>query len=99
MSHVDPSKSSSTSPPTLSRLGRAALVYAERFGWAVHPLKPGAKTPITAHGFKDASTDPAQITAWWTLQPSIQRVFHPGGRVQANIPDAWAVIIQTTLRF
>jgi porin len=41
----------------------------------------------------------AQITAWWTLQPSIQRVFHPGGRVQANIPDAWAVIIQTTIRF
>ena len=41
----------------------------------------------------------AQMTAWWTIQPSVQRVFHPGGRVLANIPDAWAVIVQTTLRF
>ncbi len=41
----------------------------------------------------------AQLTAWWTLQPSIQRVFHPGGRVLADIPDAWAFIVQTTLRF
>lgn len=41
----------------------------------------------------------AQIAAWWTLQTSVQRVFHPGGRVVANIPDAWAVIVQTTLRF
>ncbi len=41
----------------------------------------------------------AQMTAWWTLQPSVQRVFHPGGRVVADIPDAWVFIIQTTLRF
>jgi porin len=40
-----------------------------------------------------------QLTAWWTLQPSIQRVFHPGGQLQADIPDAWVFIIQTTLRF
>jgi porin len=41
----------------------------------------------------------AQLTAWWTLQPSVQRVFHPGGRTLANIPDAWVFILQTTLRF
>lgn len=41
----------------------------------------------------------AQLTAWWTLQPSVQRVIHPGGRVQGNTPDAWVFIIQTTLRF
>jgi porin len=41
----------------------------------------------------------AQMTAWWTLQPSVQRVFHPGGRVMADIPDAWVVILQTSLRF
>jgi porin len=41
----------------------------------------------------------AQLTAWWTLQPSIQRVFHPGGRILADIPDAWAFVLQTTLRF
>jgi hypothetical protein len=67
--HVDPSRSSSASPPKFSLLGRAALAYATRFGYAVHPLKPGAKTPITAHGFKDASKDPDQIRAWWTQYP------------------------------
>lgn len=41
----------------------------------------------------------AQITAWWTVQPSLQRVFHPGGRVSGDIPDAWVFIVQTTLRF
>jgi len=38
-----------------------------------------------------------QMTAWWTLQPSLQRVFHPGG--SAAIPDATVFILQTTLRF
>lgn len=41
----------------------------------------------------------AQMTAWWTIQPSLQRVFHPGGRVSADIPDAWVFIVQSTLRF
>jgi len=41
----------------------------------------------------------AQLTAWWTLQPSLQYVFHPGGRVQGEVPDAWVFILQTTLRF
>jgi len=41
----------------------------------------------------------AQMTAWWTIQPSLQRVFHPGGRISTDIPDAWVFIIQTTLRF
>ena len=38
-----------------------------------------------------------QMTAWWTIQPSLQRVFHPGG--SAAIPDATVFILQTTLRF
>jgi porin len=41
----------------------------------------------------------AQLTAWWTLQPSVQRVFHPGGRIYADTLDAWVFILQTTLRF
>ena len=41
----------------------------------------------------------AQLTAWWTLQPSVQRVIHPGGRTLADIPDSWVFILQTTLRF
>jgi porin len=41
----------------------------------------------------------AQMTAWWTVQTSVQRVFHPGGRVLTATPDAWAVIVQSSLRF
>jgi len=46
----------------------AALEYAAR-GWFVFPLKTGEKTPLTPHGFKDATTDPEQVRAWWTQCP------------------------------
>jgi hypothetical protein len=45
-----------------------ALAYA-RHGWPVFPCIPGRKEPDTAHGFKDATTDVEQITAWWTAEP------------------------------
>jgi hypothetical protein len=43
-----------------------ALMYAEE-GWPVLPLL--GKVPLTKHGVKDATTDEAQITAWWTRWP------------------------------
>lgn len=46
-----------------------ALAYA-RMGWAVFPLRPLSKVPATPNGFKDATTDPAVITAWWTENPT-----------------------------
>lgn len=46
----------------------AALEYAAR-GWYVFPCVPGAKAPIIANGHLRASTDPAQINAWWTQHP------------------------------
>jgi len=41
-----------------------ALAYARR-GWPVFPCQPGSKEPATPHGFRDATTDPDRITAWW----------------------------------
>ncbi len=41
-----------------------ALAYARR-GWPVFPCRPGSKEPATPHGFKDATTDPERIAAWW----------------------------------
>lgn len=38
-----------------------------------------------------------QLAAWWTVQPSLQYVIHPGG--SQAIQDAWVVTMQTTLRF
>ncbi len=42
-----------------------ALAFAGR-GWPVLPCQPGQKTPATRHGVHDATTDPAQITGWFT---------------------------------
>ena len=50
----------------------AALAYAAR-GMAVFPLAVGDKIPISkeagGHGVLDATTDAAQIRAWWTATP------------------------------
>lgn len=46
----------------------AALEYAGR-GLFVFPLKPRDKTPLTAHGHKDATVDQAIIKAWWRKWP------------------------------
>jgi hypothetical protein len=53
---------------TTARL-RHALAYAAR-GWPVFPCQARQKTPATAHGYCDATTDPAQITAWFTRNPA-----------------------------
>lgn len=39
-----------------------ALALAQG-GWTVLPLR--GKIPLTAHGMKDATTDPAQLERWW----------------------------------
>lgn len=51
------------------RLADAAMVYAA-WGWPVFPLKPGHKTPYRrSRGYKDATTDPGRIRAWWAAAP------------------------------
>jgi hypothetical protein len=47
---------------------QAALQYAVD-GWPVFPCRQDKK-PLTINGFKDASTDPDQIRAWWKKWPS-----------------------------
>ena len=47
---------------------RQALAFAAG-GWPVLPCQPGQKTPATRHGVRDATTDPARITAWFTRHP------------------------------
>jgi Bifunctional DNA primase/polymerase, N-terminal len=49
---------------TETTLGQA-FAYA-RHGWPVFPCLPGQKIPATRHGFRDATTDEQQITAWFS---------------------------------
>lgn len=54
-------------------VSRMPLPHAARMlaaaGLPVFPCVPGGKRPLTEHGFHEASTEPAQIGAWWRRWP------------------------------
>jgi predicted P-loop ATPase len=49
---------------------RAAIKYATKYGWAVFPVNPKTKKPLTPHGCKDAKKGVGPITAWWRKWPN-----------------------------
>lgn len=65
----------------------AALRYAE-LGYPVFPCAPGGKTPITPHGFKDATTDPTVIEAWWAKHPDANVAMPTAGLFVIDVDGA-----------
>lgn len=59
-------------------LAAAARSYSEA-GLAVFACVAGAKRPLTAAGFTDATTDPDQIARWWTRWPAANIGLATGG--------------------
>lgn len=53
-----------------NKLLNAALKYAKEYGWAVFPVSPKSKRPLTPNGFKDAKKTPGPIKAWWKRYPN-----------------------------
>jgi hypothetical protein len=49
-------------------LGSWAAWYAA-IGLPIFPCNPRNKDPRTAHGYKDATTDPERIASWWEACP------------------------------
>jgi len=47
-----------------------ALEYAS-WGWHVLPVVKNGKSPATAHGVHDATTDEAKIKEWWQRSPEL----------------------------
>lgn len=48
-------------------------------GIPVFPCAPGGKTPLTRHGFKDATTSPRQIARWLSRWPAANVAVATGG--------------------
>lgn len=57
-----------TGSSATSCLARSALRYAAR-GWAVLPVRPRGKQPLTRHGVKDATADLDAVRGWWARWP------------------------------
>ena len=81
---MSPQPQASTPPDALD----AALEYARK-GLPIFPCSPLDKKPLTPHGFKDATTDEAQVRAWWGKWPNamIAAPTGPASGVWALDPD------------
>ncbi len=76
----------------------AALAYAAG-GIHVHPIRARSKEPASPHGFKDATTDPAQIRAWFERSPDLNVAFATGQRSGRWILDIDAGGAETVLNW
>ncbi len=68
-------------------LRELALRYAN-LGYPVFPCAPGGKVPATTHGFLDATTDAAQIEAWWTKHPDANVAMPTAGLLVIDVDGA-----------
>lgn len=69
-----------------------ALWYAQQ-GVPVFPCQPGGKAPATRHGFKDASTEPDRVRAWWAATPRANIGLATGHRFDVFDADGPAGIL------
>lgn len=82
---------------TLSPLHKSALAWASK-GFAVFPCSPNSKKPTGgSDGFKSATTDPEQITRWWTENPQFNIGCAPDASGQLCVVDVDPPLGENTL--
>jgi hypothetical protein len=67
-------------------LATASMMLATR-DIPVFPCTPGGKQPLTAHGFQDASTDPATVHDWWQRWPDANIGMPTGSTAGVDVVD------------
>ena len=65
----------------------AAIKYATRYGFAVFPVAPNSKKPLTPNGFKDAKKDVGAIRFWWKKWPNASVGIATGAASQLVVID------------
>ena len=80
----------------VSTLLENALRYAE-LGYAVFPCAPGRKTPLTRHGFQEATTDANQIERWWQQHPAANIAIATQGLVVIDIDGRDSIVMREML--
>jgi hypothetical protein len=70
-----------TTEPTLAE---AAVRYAKH-GFELFPVSPADKAPLVENGFKDATSDMAQVQRWW------KREF-PNALIGCRIDPAYIIL-------
>jgi hypothetical protein len=73
-----------TDPERQAELIEAAVAYVGR-GLPVFPCN--GKTPLTEHGFRDASTDTSTVLAWWARWPEANIGIPTGDRSGVDVID------------
>ena len=65
----------------------AAIRYATQYNWAVFPVSPNTKKPLTPHGCKDAKKSVGAIKAWWKKWPDASVGIATGSMSQLVVID------------
>ena len=65
----------------------AAIEYATKYKWAVFPVSPNSKKPLTPHGCKDAKKDVGAIQSWWKRWPDASVGIATGSSSQLIVID------------
>ena len=78
-------------PPKLpGTISEAAVVYAGA-GIPVFPCVPGGKTPLTTHGYLDATTNLSRVERWWRRTPEANIGIATGHGVDVLDVDVHAI--------